>query len=122
VLSAHQDGGVPLRPMPLEISRCLHVPGAELAPPPHLCNVGLAASWLSTLLGPMAKLATVVAGAVSCRLLIAGGAAEGASTSATLGTSLRPGLNASARLVPPVEGGDSPFFPSPWQASHCSRV
>jgi hypothetical protein len=26
------------------------------------------------------------------------------------------------RLRPPVEGGDSPFFPSPWQASHCSRV
>jgi hypothetical protein len=26
------------------------------------------------------------------------------------------------RLQPPVEGEDSPFFPSPWQASHCSRV
>jgi hypothetical protein len=34
VLSAHQGGGEPLRPMPLEITRCLHVPGAELAPPP----------------------------------------------------------------------------------------
>jgi hypothetical protein len=32
-LSAHQGGGEPLRPMPLEITRCLHVPGAELAPP-----------------------------------------------------------------------------------------
>jgi hypothetical protein len=62
----------------------------------RLCDVGLAASWLSTLLGPMVKLATVVAGAVSCRLLVA----EGASTGATLGTSLRPGLGASARLVP----------------------
>jgi hypothetical protein len=39
----------------------------------HLCDVGLAASWLSTLLGPMAKLVTVVAGAVSYRLLVAGG-------------------------------------------------
>jgi hypothetical protein len=55
----------------------------------HLCDVGLAASWLSTLLSPMAKLTTVVAGAVSCRL---------------------------PHLRSPVEGGDSPFFPSPWQA------
>jgi hypothetical protein len=65
----------------------------------HLCDVGLAASWLSTLLGPMAKLVTVVAGVVSCRLLVAGGVAGGASTGATLGTSLRLGLGASARLV-----------------------
>jgi hypothetical protein len=62
----------------------------------HLCDVGLAASWLSTLLGPMAKLATVVAGIVSCRVMVAGGASAGA----TLGTSLHPGLGASARLVP----------------------
>jgi hypothetical protein len=62
----------------------------------HLCDVGLAASWLSTLLSPMAKLATVVAGAVSCRLLVTGGASAGA----TLGTSLRPSLGAFARLVP----------------------
>jgi hypothetical protein len=62
----------------------------------HLCDVGLAASWLSTLLGPMAKLVTVVADAVSCRLLVAGGAAAGASAGATLGMSLRPGLGASA--------------------------
>jgi hypothetical protein len=34
VVSAHQDGGEPLRPMPPEITRCLRVPGAELAPPP----------------------------------------------------------------------------------------
>jgi hypothetical protein len=33
VLSAHQ-GGEPMRSMPLEITRCLHVSGAELAPPP----------------------------------------------------------------------------------------
>jgi hypothetical protein len=98
VLSAHQGGGEPLRPMPLEITRCLHVPGAELAPPPPVQR-GLAASWLSTLLGPIAKLATVVASAVSCRLLVAGGTAGGASAGATLGTFLLPGLGASARLV-----------------------
>jgi hypothetical protein len=62
----------------------------------HLCDMGLAASWLSTLLGPMVKLATVMAGVVSCRLLVAGGASAGA----TLDTSSRPGLGASARLVP----------------------
>jgi hypothetical protein len=66
----------------------------------QLCDVGLATSWLSTLLGPMAKLATVVAGVVSCRLLVTGGATGGASAGATLGTSLRPGLGASARLMP----------------------
>jgi hypothetical protein len=61
----------------------------------YLCNVGVAASWLSTLLGPMAKLATVVAGVISCRLLVAGGA----SARATLSMYLRPGLGASVRLV-----------------------
>jgi hypothetical protein len=47
----------------------------------------------------MAKLATVVAGVVSCRLLVASGAAVGASVGATLGTPSRPGLGASARLA-----------------------
>jgi hypothetical protein len=83
VLSAHQGGGEPLRSMPLVITRCFHVPGAEL----------------STLLGPMAKLATVVTGVVSCQLLVTCGAAVVASTGATLGTSSRPGLGASVRLV-----------------------
>jgi hypothetical protein len=78
--------------------------------------MGLTASWLSTLLGPMAKLATVVVGVVSCRLLVAGGAAGGASAGDTLGASSRPGLGALRdlpRLRPSVEGEDSPFFPSP---------
>jgi hypothetical protein len=48
----------------------------------------------------MAKLTTVVAGVVSCRLLIPDGAVRGASTGDTLGTSSRPGLGASARHVP----------------------
>jgi hypothetical protein len=48
----------------------------------------------------MAKLTTVVVGAVSCRLLVTGGAAGGASVGATLGTSLHPGLGTSMRLVP----------------------
>jgi hypothetical protein len=61
----------------------------------YLCNVGVVASWLSTLLGPMAKLATVVAGVISCRLLVVGGA----SARATLSMYLRPGLGASVRLV-----------------------
>jgi hypothetical protein len=83
----------------------------------HLCNVGLVASWLSTLLGPMAKLATVVTDVVSCRLLVAGGTAGGASTGATLGTSSRPGLGISTRLVPlaafaaPRRARGLPFLP-----------
>jgi hypothetical protein len=65
----------------------------------HLCDVGLAASWPSTLLGLMAKLATIAAGVILCRLLVAGGAAMGASAGATLGTSSRPGLGTSACLA-----------------------
>jgi hypothetical protein len=68
----------------------------------HLCDVGLAASWLLTLLGPMAKHATAMVGTIPCRLLDAGGAARGASAGATLSMSLRPRLGASARLVPPA--------------------
>ena len=64
-----------------------------------LCDVGLAASWLSSVLGPMAKLVAVAAGIVSCRLVPAGGAALGASAGITLSTSSRPGLGISARLV-----------------------
>jgi hypothetical protein len=50
----------------------------------------------------MAKLATVVAGVVSCRFLVAGNATGGAFAGATLGMSSRPGFGASARLVPLV--------------------
>jgi hypothetical protein len=76
----------------------------------------------------MAKLATVVAGVVSCRLLVAGGAGRGASAGATLGTSSCPGLGASARLVPLAalvaahRGRGLPLLPSPWQASHYFQV
>jgi hypothetical protein len=81
--------------------------------------VGLAASWLWTLLGPTAKLTIVVAGVISCQLLVAGGADVGASTGTTLGMSSRLGLGASVCLVrlavlaAAIEGEDSPFFPSP---------
>jgi hypothetical protein len=61
--------------------------------------MGLAASWLSTFLGPIAKLITVVTGVISCRLLVADGAAVGASMGATLGTSSHPGLDTSAGLA-----------------------
>jgi hypothetical protein len=76
--------------------------------------VGLAASWLSTLLGPLPKLATVVVGVVSCRLLVADGAVGGASTGATLGTSSRLGLGASTRLAVLVDahrGRGLPLLP-----------
>jgi hypothetical protein len=47
----------------------------------------------------MAKLATVMADVISCRLLVADGATVGASAGATLGTSSCPGLGASSRLA-----------------------
>jgi hypothetical protein len=96
VLSAYQGGGEPLQPMPLEITRCLRVLGAELAPPPvqrgpsHVVAVdtpwpnGQACHSRAPAWAPLRAL---------CRL---------------------------PRLRPPIEGGDSPFFPSPWQSSHCS--
>jgi hypothetical protein len=45
----------------------------------HMCDVGLVVSWLSILLGPVVKLATVVTDVVSCWLLVAGCAAVAAS-------------------------------------------
>ena len=65
----------------------------------RLCDVGLATSWLPTIPGPVAKLAAVVAAVVSCRLLVADGAALGTSTCTTLSMSSRPGLGASTRLA-----------------------
>ena len=89
--------------------------------------MGLGASWLSIVLGPMAKLTIVAAGVVSCQLVLAGDTALGASTGITLGTSLRPGLGVSARLARlatlaaayrgrlpllPVTLADNPLLPS----------
>ena len=74
----------------------------------RLCDVGLAASWLSTFPGPVAKLATVVTAVISCRLLVVDGATLGASVGTTLSLSSRPGLGASARLAAfaaPCRGG-----------------
>jgi hypothetical protein len=65
----------------------------------RLCDVGLAASWLSTVPGPVARLATVAANIVLCRLALADGATLGASPRAILGTSSSPSLGASLRLV-----------------------
>jgi hypothetical protein len=47
----------------------------------------------------MAKLATVAAGVISCWLLVADGAAVGASVGTTISTSSRPGLGTFARLT-----------------------
>ena len=65
----------------------------------RLCDVGLAALWLSTVLGPMAKLAAVAEGVVLCWLVLADGAALGASAGITLGMSSCPGLGVSTRLA-----------------------
>jgi hypothetical protein len=53
----------------------------------RLCDVGLTTSWLPTVPGPVAKLAAVVTAVVSCRLLVADGAALGTSTCTTLSMS-----------------------------------
>ena len=79
----------------------------------RLCDVGLAASWLLTLPGPVAKLATDVAGVVLCRL----GPAGGTSAGITSGTSLRPSLGVFARparlatLAAACRGGGLPLLP-----------
>jgi hypothetical protein len=61
--------------------------------------VSLAASWLSTVLGPVARLATVAANIVLCRLALADGATLGTSARAILGTSSCPSLGTSLRLA-----------------------
>jgi hypothetical protein len=68
----------------------------------------------------MAKLATGVADAISCQLLVVGGATVGASASATLGMSSCPDLGAFVRLaqisalVAARRGGALPLLPAPW--------
>jgi hypothetical protein len=106
-----------MRPVPLEIADdCLCL---------CLCDIGLAASWLSIVPGLVAKLATVVTVVVSCRLLVADGAALGASAGTTLNMFSRTGLGSSACLSRLAMFGATcrglPFL-SPRQASHCSRV
>jgi hypothetical protein len=65
----------------------------------------------------MAKLATVMTGVILCWLLIAVGAAVGASAGTTIGTSSCPGLGASACLerlavlVATRRGRGLPFLP-----------
>jgi hypothetical protein len=85
--------------VPLEMAQCLHVPGA--GPPPLPPPVR---RWPGHVVAadspcPVAKLAAVVTAVVSCRLLVADGAALGTSTGTTLSMSSRPGLGASTRLV-----------------------
>jgi hypothetical protein len=99
VLSAHQGGGEPLRLMPLEITRCLRVTGAELAPPPPpvRCEPGR----VMTIDTPWPNGQACHSGSRRhlVRLLVADGVVGGASAGATLGTSSCPGLGASVRLA-----------------------
>jgi hypothetical protein len=99
VLLARQGGGEPQQPVPLEVANASmyhELSGLLLL---RLCNVGLAASWLSRVPGPMAKLAAGAAGVVSCWPVPADGATRGASAGITLGTSSRLGLGVFARHV-----------------------
>jgi hypothetical protein len=121
VLSAHQGGGEPLRSMPLEITRCLRVPGAELtSPPPPVrhgpgCVEAVDTPWPNGQTCHSCGRRHLVP-ASDCRRVL------------PLACSRAPAwvppraLRGLPRLCPPIEGKDSPFFPSPWQDSHCSRV
>jgi hypothetical protein len=117
---AHQDGGEPLRPMPLEITRCLRVPGAELVPPPPPVRRGP---------GRVVAVDTPWPNDQACHSCGRHRLVSWAPPRAL--PSLRPrapawapprALRGLPRLRPPVEREDSLFFLSPWQTSHCSRV
>jgi hypothetical protein len=109
-LSAHQGGGEPLRPMPLEITRCLHVPGAELAPP--LVRRGLGRVVAVDTHWPIGQACHSCG--IRCLVSAYGCTVVGASTGATLSTSSRPGLappralRGLPRLRPSVAGEDPP--------------
>jgi hypothetical protein len=111
-----------MRPVPLEMARCLHVPGAGPPPPPvrrwpdHI--VAADSPWPS---GQACR---------SCdsRRLVPASCCRwrrlGHLHVHHLSMSSRPAWappRGLPRLRPRVEE-DSPFFWSPWQASHCSRV
>jgi hypothetical protein len=109
VLSAHQGGGEPLRPMLLEITRCLRVTGAELAPP-------------TVRRGPGRVMAvdTPWSNGQAChscgrRRLVPGVPPRALPSTRPRAPAWAPprALCRLPRLRPPVEGGESPFFPSP---------
>jgi hypothetical protein len=118
VLSAHQGEGEPLRPMPLEITRCLRVPGAEPAPPPVRRGPGRVVAVDTPWSNDQA--------CHSCgrRRFVPAAPPRALPSTRPCAPAWTPphDLCRLPRLRSPVEGGDSPFFPSPWQASHCSRV
>jgi hypothetical protein len=116
VLSAHQGGGEPLRPMPLEITRSLRVPGAELAPPPVRRGPGR-----------VVAVDTPWPNGQAChncgrRCLVCGFWLPATPLWAPPRALSSAHPRAPVCLWPPAEGEDSPFFPSLWQAFHCSRV
>jgi hypothetical protein len=115
VLLAHQGGGEPLWLILLEITRYLHVPGAELAPPSPPVQCGP---------GHVVAIDTPWPNGQACPLSHAGFWLPVAPPGVPpwVLPSARPRALAWAppralcrlpRLRPPIEGGDSPFFPSP---------
>jgi hypothetical protein len=123
VLSTHQGGGEPLQPMPLEITRCLRVPGAELAPPPPPVRRGP---------DHIVAVDTPWPNGQAChscgrrRLVSASGCQwcrRGRYPWHILAP--RPGRLCAPCVTYRACGRPSrerTFFPSLWQASHCSRV
>jgi hypothetical protein len=81
--------------MPLEITRCLRVLGAELAPPPPPVRRGPGRVVAVDTPWPNGRACHNCGRRRLMRLLVAGGASAGA----TLSTSSRPSLGASTRLA-----------------------
>jgi hypothetical protein len=122
VLSAHQGGGEPLRPMSLEITRCLRVPGAEPAPPPVRhgpdCVVTVDTPWPNGQACHSCGRRRLVP-ASSCRRRLRRRYRRHVLAP-------RPGHLcapfAACRACGRPSRERTPCFPSPWQASYCSRV
>jgi hypothetical protein len=104
VLSIHQGGGEPLRPMPLEITRYLHVSGAELSPPPPVRRGA----------GRVMVVDTPWPNGQAChscgrRRLVSASDCQRQRPPWALPSARPRALRALPRLRPPVEGEDSPF-------------
>jgi hypothetical protein len=133
VLSTHQGGGVllrpvPLRPVPLEMARCLHVPGAGPPPPPPPLRrwpdhvVAADSPWPSGQACHSCDSRRFVS-ASCCRRRHLGHLHVHHPQHVLAPRPRRLHAPCAAcRVCRLVSRRTPPFFLSPWQASHCSRV
>jgi hypothetical protein len=128
VLSAHQGGGEPLRPMPLEITRCFRVLGAEQDPPPPPVRRGPGRVVVVDTPWPKGQACHSYN---RCHLVLTSGCRRhcrrrlcGLYPQHVLTPQPRRlrAPCAACRACGHPSRERTPFFPSPRQASHCSRV